>query len=86
MLPDLESKLLRIMINDPTRGSRVPTLRLLKYLTGRKPVEIMEGIASLEQQGYIMFKVRRDMRSLVVLKEESHPSAKMDRDTYWTTY
>jgi len=87
MLPDLERKLLRILINYPAHRSRVPTLRLLKYLTGRKPNEIMEGIASLEEQGYIMFKNKRELQSLIVLKEEAQPFQRVERAAdYWTTH
>ncbi|AVV59519.1 hypothetical protein C7121_27010 [Paenibacillus glucanolyticus] len=70
MLHDLEVKLLKILITYQAHRSRVPTLRLLKYLTGRKAVEILEGIESLERHGYIRFNVWRDMQSLIVLEEE----------------
>ena len=92
MLPDLERKLHRILINYPMhRLGRMPDIKLLEHMIGLKKEDIMQALQSLEGKGYIQWRIKADTASIVVIKDEedSLPFSTIKQGSgsdYWTFY
>ncbi|MEF2964901.1 hypothetical protein V3851_03585 [Paenibacillus sp. M1] len=53
MLPDLERKLLRILVNFSLQQRRMPMMGELTRKTGRKDKDLLDGLRRLERERYI---------------------------------
>lgn len=92
MLPDLERKLHRILINySMHRQGLTPNIKLLEHMIGRTKEDIMQALQSLEGKGYIHWRIKPDTATIAVIKaeEDSSPSLAIKHDSgsdYWTFY
>lgn len=89
MLPDLERKLHRILVNFPGPQNRhqMPGFKLLENKTGRRKQDIIKGLQFLEDTGFIVWSDKSTTDGIVVLKFDSDPAPKknMYRDIdYWS--
>ena len=84
MLPDLERKLLRMLINYPMHRNRMPTFKQLEIMSGRYQSEIIKGLKSLEEQGFITWPDKSSTASIKVLKE--HEIEQESYIDYWTLF
>lgn len=90
MLPDLERKLLRILVNYNLNRRYLPTMPLLEQMSGRTSSEIIKGLKSLEKQEFIVWKGCPDTTSIRILKEwEDIPQQTRITEVaadYWTVH
>lgn len=89
MLPDLERKLLRILINypSPVHANRMPDFKRLEIMTGRKRSDILSGLQYLEDHGYITWPGKTTTTGIIVLKHDNDPAPKTKTRSsmdYWT--
>ena len=73
MLPDLERKLHRILVNypSPIHSARVPNFKQLENKTGRRRADILKGLKYLEDNGYIVWPDKYTTKGIEVLKHET---------------
>ncbi|SMF89027.1 hypothetical protein SAMN05661091_4492 [Paenibacillus uliginis N3/975] len=90
MLPDLERKLLRILVNYPAHRRIMPTMKLIEQMTGRSVQDITQGLKTLEGKGYLLWQDENTTQSIVVMKDsEDVPQLPRDKGSnidYWTFY
>ncbi|MBO2943601.1 hypothetical protein JJQ72_06365 [Paenibacillus sp. F411] len=91
MLPDLERKLLRILVNYPAHRRIMPTMKLIEQLTGRAKVDIIQGLESLRSKEFITWPDKGTTQGIQVLREEEDeqpqlPAQDSSNLDYWTYY
>lgn len=92
MLPDLERKLHRILVNFPGPHNRhqMPDFKLLEIKTGRKRQEILKGLNSLEDSGLIVWPDKSTTQGIGVIHHDldfaPKPKTHRNNTAYWTQY
>ncbi|WP_339320789.1 hypothetical protein [Paenibacillus sp. FSL W8-0194] len=91
MLADIERKILRIFYNYSSGRRRMPSMRELIIKTGRSRQDIVRALASLENQGFIVWEDKQQTQSVLILKgwEDGYPARKKTATSsldYWTQY
>ncbi|QCT03793.1 hypothetical protein E6C60_3082 [Paenibacillus algicola] len=91
MLPDLERKLLRILVNYSMHRRTMPPVKLIEYLTGRAKAEITQGLESLENREFITWADKGTTQGIKILREEEDeepqlPAQDSNNLDYWTYY
>ncbi|MBO2945774.1 hypothetical protein JJQ72_17485 [Paenibacillus sp. F411] len=91
MLPDLERKLLRILINYSMHRRTMPSVKQMELLTGRSKVDITQGLNDLESKAYIAWPDRKTTSGIQILHDEEDeqlqvPTQDSSNLDYWTYY
>jgi hypothetical protein len=68
MLPDIERKVLRILYNYSLTHYRMPTIRELETMTGRRKEGLFKTLEELEKKVYIKWEIKPYTQSIVVLE------------------
>lgn len=68
MLDDTPRKLLRIIVQFKYRFKRMPSIRELGRLSGRRPTEIIKGFKVLALEQYIEWEVGKPIETAVVIE------------------
>ncbi|UNK17013.1 hypothetical protein MNQ98_21350 [Paenibacillus sp. N3/727] len=90
LLPDLERKLLRILVNYPAHRRKMPTMHLIEHMIGRTRAETIQGLQSLESKGYIFLQDENTTQSIVVMKDSQDVPQQANEQfsglDYWMFY
>ncbi|WP_310829688.1 hypothetical protein [Paenibacillus pedocola] len=79
MLDDTARKLLRIMCHFRSHFGRMPQLKELARLSGRREAQVMSGLRELALQGFIQWQPPQPVEAAVILIawESPEPGAKV---------